>query len=279
MARLAKVLVGDDGTAGARRAVEEATELAAAVGAGVVALRVVGAHDDAGQLSVELERRCRETAREHGVDCDCMVVTGDPRDALLHEVVHVGADVVVVGDTGHWTLARPHLGSVAGHLAHHSPRPVVVVPDAARPLDDGHVVVGIDGSPGSEAALDWAAEVASRAGASVIAAHFHDPMADSYPHPPDASEWRTHVEPKVRAMVERLHQPGADVEVSFRGSHRVEGLLELAGETDAAMIVVGARGHASFHRLLLGGTAIELLHHSDRPVGVVPLGRAEAVAA
>jgi len=44
------------------------------------------------------------------------------------------------------------------------------------------------------------------------------------------------------------------------------------------MIVVGSRGHASVHRLLLGGTAIELLPHSQRPVGVVPLEHAEATA-
>lgn len=220
MAKLGKVLVGDDGTVVARRAVDEATELAAALHADVVAVGVVEGREDVGPLSAELDHRCGEVARERGVACECKVLTGDPRDVLSHEVVDSGADVVVVGDTGHWTLGRPHLGSVAGHLAHHSPRPVVVVPNAARPVEHGHLVVGIDG----------------------------------------------------------VDEPDAHIEVSFRGAHPVEGLLELAEETDAAMIVVGSRGHASVHRLLLGGTAIELLPHSQRPVGVVPLELAEATA-
>ena len=270
------LLVGDDGSAGAGRAVDWACELAAALDDDLVALRVIGDRDDATALIGELEHRCAGPAESLGVACACRVVTGDARHVLERAVLESDAEAAVVGDAAHWRMARPHLGSVAGHLAHHSARPVVVVPDpdrgASRPgaVCVGRLVVGVDGSAGSEVALAWAAGLASRAGASVLAAHFHDPLADSYPHPEEGVEWRSHDEPEVRAMVQREADHGVDIDLTFRGAHRVEGLLDLAEEVDAAMIVVGARGHASLHHVLLGGTAMELLHHSHRPVGVVP---------
>ena len=277
MTGMKKLLVGDDGSARAGRAVDWACELAAALDDDLVAVRAIGERDDAGTTSAELDHRCADRAGRRGVTCDCRVVAGDPRQVLERAVLEADAEAAVIGDTGHWRMARPHLGSVAGHLAHHSPRPVVVVPDPERGADhvggtvrDGHVVVGIDGSAGSELALAWAASLAVRAGAAVLAAHFHDPLADTYPHPEEAVEWRSHEVPEVRAVVDRVRLHDADIDLTFRGAHRAEGLMELADEVDAAMIVVGARGHTSLHHLLLGGTAMELLHHSHRPVGVVP---------
>ena len=86
-------------------------------------------------------------------------------------------------------------------------------------------------------------------------------------------EWHSHEVPEVKAMVDRVRTHDADIDLTFRGAHLVEGLMDLADEVDAAMIVVGAQGHASLHHLRLGGTAMELMHHSHRPVGVVPTGR------
>ena len=50
------------------------------------------------------------------------------------------------------------------------------------------------------------------------------------------------------------------------------GVLRLARERDAAVIVCGSRGQGPFSRAALGSTSSGLLHHADRPVLVVPEG-------
>ena len=57
------------------------------------------------------------------------------------------------------------LGSVSQHVSQHAACPVVVVRPASHALD--RVVVGVDGSPGGSAALEFASEHASRARAAL----------------------------------------------------------------------------------------------------------------
>jgi len=150
------------------------------------------------------------------------------------------------------------------------------VAGAGGPLDGARLVVGVDGSDDSRAALAWAAALAARVGGSVEAVALYDPLADSYPHGPAASSWHTSLEPMARAAVSSVDEPGVRIDLRVLGAQRVEGLLDLGAELDAAAVVVGARGRGGFRRLLLGGTALQLLHHSDRPVVIVPSHRAVA---
>jgi nucleotide-binding universal stress UspA family protein len=268
-------LVGDDGSPQAGQAVSWAEAFAATSGSELVVVGVAdrGGPESAGAVRDDLERRVVEPARALGLTCRCEGFVGDPRRVLLERAVDLDASLTIVGDTGHWAVLRPPLGSVAGYLVHHSAHPVVVVPAAGGPLPGGRLVVGVDGSAGSAAALQWAAAFARAVRGSVVATFVHDLADESYPHPPQASAWHHSVEPKVRAAVDAVNEPGVDVELRTVAGHRVEALLEVADEVDSPLLVVGARGSGGFRRLLLGGTAVELLHHSTRPIAVVPFGR------
>ncbi|HEU5083122.1 MAG TPA: universal stress protein [Acidimicrobiales bacterium] len=268
-------LVGDDGSEKAALAVAWAHELAARTDLELRALRVTDQDDVAERraLTSELEARVCEPARLRGVHASADVALGDPRDVFLERITDQQADLVVVGDTGRWGVIRPPLGSLAAHLVHHSPQPVAVVAGAGGPLDGARLVVGVDGSDDSRAALAWAAALAARLGGSVEAVALYDPLADSYPHGPAASSWHTTLEPMARAAVSSVEEPGVPIDLQVFGAQRVEGLLEVGTDGDAAAIVVGARGRGGFRRLLVGGTALQLLHHADRPVVVVPSHR------
>lgn len=268
-------LVGDDGSEKAALAVAWAHELAMRTGLELRALWATD-QDDAAErrtLMAQLEARVCEPARQRGVQASADVTLGDPRDVFLERITDQHADLVVVGDTGRWGKIRPPLGSLAAHLVHHSPQPVAVVPGPGGPLDGARLVVGVDGSDDSRAALAWAAALAARLGGSVDAVSLYDPLADSYPHGPASSSWHTTLEPMARAAVSSVHEPGVGIDLHVFGAQRVEGLLEVGTDVGAAAIVVGARGRGGFRHLLVGGTALQLLHHSDRPVVVVPSHR------
>ena len=92
-----------------------------------------------------------------------VMVDAPPTQALIDGSGQ--ASLVVVGARGHRSLSGVLLGSVSQHVSQHAACPVVVVRAPRHALD--RVVVGVDGSPGSSAALEFASEHASRTGAAL----------------------------------------------------------------------------------------------------------------
>lgn len=147
---------------------------------------------------------------------------------------------------------------------------------------NGRIVVGVDGSPASQAALRWAVGQATKTGGTVVAVHAirgsetHEWAAaptnyGTIPTPVrfDDAEIRTEVEESVDAV---LHEAGLDrsaapVEVRAVEGKPVEVLL--AAASDADLLVVGRTGHGGFTGLLLGSVSRHCVEHADCTVVVV----------
>jgi nucleotide-binding universal stress UspA family protein len=132
------------------------------------------------------------------------------------------------------------------------------------------VVVGLDGSVASQAALRWAAGLVRAEGGDLVAA--------SVRIVPFAEIWPETVEERRRGEAERLEQwcaPLDDAGVSFRralleGDPRQQ-LLEIADRDHADLLVVGARGSGgNRHALHLGSTTHHLIHHTRVPLAAIP---------
>lgn len=189
------------------------------------------------------------------------------------------ATLVVVGSRGLGSFTGLLLGSVAVHLVAHTHCPVQVV--RGRPRPSGAVVLGIDGSPAAQPAVDLAFDEAALRGCGVTAVHawsqWHTPTQPppdpSMPYANEPGELR---EGEERLLAEalagsRMRQPDVPVERrAVRGRPR-ETLIE-ASRT-ARLLVVGARGRGGFAGLLLGSVSQAALHHAECPVVVVPYGR------
>jgi nucleotide-binding universal stress UspA family protein len=134
------------------------------------------------------------------------------------------------------------------------------------------VVVGIDGSDASKAALRWAVEDARVRGAEVVALHAYEvpvPAADAVPVAPvdlPALTAETH-EGALRFVSEIVDEVvGKAVAVNVAPiaveDEPVRALLDAA--RDADLLVVGHRGH----RLsgLLGSFSLECAQHAACPV-------------
>ncbi len=137
------------------------------------------------------------------------------------------------------------------------------------------VVVGVDGSEGSRQALHWALEEATlrklrvRA-VGVVQIHLVALSVPGYPYADETyiNDLVENVREMVASEVEKA-RPGFEVPVSVEAvmGSPAEVLVEASG--DAAMLVVGSRGHGGFTGLLLGSVSQECVSHATVPVLVV----------
>ena len=135
----------------------------------------------------------------------------------------------------------------------------------------GRIVVGVDGSDQSKAALRWAVEEARLRGASVRAVY-----AWSAPYVPvpgavltehNLEELRLQGERMLEAMNEEVDSKGVEVERTSVEGGPARVLVEAA--KDADLLVVGSRGRGGFAGLLLGSVSQQCAHHASCPVVIV----------
>ena len=137
------------------------------------------------------------------------------------------------------------------------------------------IVVGVDGSQGSEAALRFAAEEAVLRGATlrvVCAYHVPAPVyAGGIAPPVDLiSGFHETAEEIVTDAVARVEElsPGVSIEKLACEGHPADELLRESEGAD--LLVVGSRGLGGFRSLLLGSVSQQVSHHSPCPVVIVP---------
>src|SRR6187551_3351051 len=133
------IVVGTDGSDTARKAVDEAIDLAKAVGA---ALCLVSAYEpvpkarlreEARQTPADLQwmvnprEEVDQTLTEAGVEVEIFAREGDPADAILDVAEERGADLIIVGNKGMTGARRFLLGSVPNKVSHHAPCSVLII--------------------------------------------------------------------------------------------------------------------------------------------------------
>lgn len=143
-------------------------------------------------------------------------------------------------------------------------------PPTPTPPTPRRVVVGVDGSASSVAALRWAARVGGALGLGIDAvcswqypASFGmsggldgwDPTADA----------RTTLEEALTTAFGHEHPAGLHSRVTQGQAAQVL----LAASRGAELLVVGSRGHGGFAGLLLGSVSTQCAAHAPCPVVVV----------
>lgn len=134
------------------------------------------------------------------------------------------------------------------------------------------IVVGYDGSDCAKEAVRVAIEVGKAYGDKVTIAFGYDlnPLGG------EIQDYRAALrELATKRLTEAVALAGeagagAEIEAVIVEDEPAAGLVELADERDARVIVVGTRGEGPIKGALLGSTPHKLLHLSHRPVLVVP---------
>lgn len=122
------------------------------------------------------------------------------------------------------------------------------------------IVVGVDGSPSSKAALAWAARMAKLTDTPLlVVTAWHSRNSYGWPGPTAMLE---------EALVEVMgSDPGIELTTAVREGHPAPVLTEQS--KNASLIVVGSRGRGEFTGMLLGSVSEFLVTHAHCPVVVM----------
>ncbi len=142
------------------------------------------------------------------------------------------------------------------------------------------IVVGVDGSSGAQAALRWALAEARRRGDDVEVVNCWAPpylaMSSGYAltfvtDDEITAEGRSAIHKTMTACGDELDAckaAGVDVTTAVLQGDAWASLVEES--KDAALLVVGRRGHGGLSRLVLGSVSRQVATHAHCPVLIVP---------
>jgi nucleotide-binding universal stress UspA family protein len=308
------IVVGVNGSAEADEALDWAVAESASSGHPLTVVRVAPATDESALTGVLEEVRAETAAivdrareRHDRFDAEYAVLPGPVPDALL--AASAEAQMLVLGRRRRGRIGRRILGSVSSTVVENARVPVTVVRRVDRTAaehvqasgdDDGtggttatdagsgwshapapppagtaRVVVGVDTSTPSVAALRHAAEVVARSDDAVLDAVFAwqittlAPLPGSWGWAPPISDYEHFARECLDAAVAAA---GVDLPPSRLRPQVVHGqaaktLIEASAGADR--LVVGARGLGGFDRLLLGSTSRQVLDFAGCPVTVL----------
>lgn len=279
-----EILVGVDGSGGSREALRWTAELASLTGRRLRAVRAwryppVAPMDffatrpleSPRSVDVAIQEALREILTEElgemGSAARVSAVRGDSAGALIAAARRVDAFLLALGARGLGGFRGLSLGSVARTVVEHTATPVAIVRTFV-PLGRGaHLLVGADASPGSAAALSWAASLAADLHGEVHTVHaFH-------PHVQPGGATREQLRGEAERAMRDWTSPLREASVSYRtdvleGDAR-EVLLEVAGRERPSLMVVASRARR-LASILLGSVPTFLAQRLPGVLVVVP---------
>ena len=271
-----RVVVGVDGSAHARQALRFALSEAALRGARVdvvgswavppLTATGVGMIPAFDLLRTELGDSAREVLAGElanaadaaaGVEVEQHVAQGDAAGVLVEAAA--GAELLVVGSRGRGGVTGTVLGSVSRACLHHAPCPVAVVHDAG-PTERSRIVVGVDGSPGASAALEWACAEARLRDVGVYAVCAYDEpwgiASLGMSSAAAVAELRTALAVDAEEALEAAKAAAPEgVGVTGEAIQGAAGPALVSASGGSSLLVVGSRGRGGFTSLLLGSVS------------------------
>lgn len=238
-----------------------------------------------GQLYTAMPDWQKETA-QHALEQARKVLSANQNESELPEIhtemvyssivpalIEASKDawMVVVGSQGIGALGHLMLGSVTTSLLHHAHCSVAVIhaDEAGGPDRHAPVLVGIDGSPASEAAIALAFDEASHLGVDVVALHA---WSDVGVFPMLGMDWRDSEAKGQEILAERLagwQEQYPDVRVQRLIFCDKPSRWLVQESEQAQLVVVGRHGRGGFAGMLLGSVSSHVAHSAKVPVIVV----------
>lgn len=289
------IVLGYDGSPGARLALEWAAEAAKRDDRQLTLLHCVGltmtptfrAYDPGvqanaydkmsrGVLSEAIDIAAKTMDREN---IHPLSVIGSAAAELVG--VSEQADLIVTGSRGHGSISSGLLGSTAYAVTAHAHCPAVVVrgTTVVHAGPSHPVVVAFDDSKHAQSALQTAIQLAAAAEAPLrIVAVDNVGGLDVWPETDTVvgreemlESMHRHVGQALREVADdaRKAHPGLDVKPDVVNGAAGQAIAAYAEDVRAGLIVMGSRGHGGFTGMLLGSVSHRVIHDAPCPVMVM----------
>ena len=199
-------------------------------------------------------------------------------EAIVGRAVTCAADLIVMGTHGATGMKRWFAGSVTERVLRTAPCPVFVVPphDAVptSTVSFKQIVVAIDFSESSLAALQWALSLAEETDAHLWLLHAIEVppelRAPSVVTDQDVDELNAFAAAsalsRLRSLIPEQAAEFCSIETATATGEASHALLKFAAEHDADLIVMGAQGHGALDRLIFGSKTRGVVGAATCPV-------------
>lgn len=199
---------------------------------------------------------------------------GSAANQIVERAERLPADLVVVGAQSHaFVFERLGLGSVALRVLTHVQRPVRVARQPVHAERTGlRIVIGVDGSPDSQAALQAFRQRSWPPATEVQVITVVDHRVLSVPEnlrPATCDPTASASEMISSGATNVLHRAGLSVSARVLSGDPKRALVEACQEWEADCLFVGARGLTGIERFLLGSVSTSVAMHAPCSVEVI----------
>jgi nucleotide-binding universal stress UspA family protein len=213
-----------------------------------------------------------QKGQEKNIDTHYAIVRGDSvSEKLLEHINGEQYDLVVMGTHGRTGIKHLFLGSIAEKIVRLSPIPVLTVHKCVEDCHPENILVPIDFSQYSRNALEYAFEIAKKAGASITVIHVIERVI--YPaFYPEGYYPILDFEPTLHKQVlENIDTffkqiPGLTAEKVVSAGRPSDEIKNYAENNNMDLIIMATRGLSGLQHLIVGSTAERVVRSSSIPV-------------
>lgn len=280
-----RLLFPTDGSEAARAGFDHAVSLAAHTGAELFVLHVADTSEIShtridGEVVDAFVREGEEiveetvaTAETRDADVTTEVAQGVPDETIVEYATEYDVDYVVMSTRGREGVQRL-VGSVTERVLRRATMPVIAIPPTAAPGDHypyENVLVAVDGSDASTAAVVAGAELARLHQASLHLVHVVEESLLGGRFPGSSEDVGTEAEAILDEAAETIPSSfsGSVTATVQRASTADEGLVDYAEGNDVDVIASGISGRSGVSQYLIGSTTEKLVRNAPVPVMAV----------
>ena len=268
----------------------------------ILLLRVVDVPAAVGRVSLtEVRKQEREEAQKYihdvarrfastGTKVHGRIAEGAPADAILDAAKTEGATMIAMSTHGRSGLVRWALGSVAEKVARASNVPILLVrsfrrsakgdlePIVSAEIPFRRMLVPVDGSPTSMAAIEPAKKFAQLYGSDILTLHVETPYVPPSPILPGMDVVYPHMVPpatpsdedRITAKAaERFEHAGLKATRLTTVGEPAAEILDLSVNRGMDLIAMGTHGRSGPARWALGSVAERVLRSGEIPILLV----------
>jgi len=301
-----RILVPLDGSDMAAEILPHVRALATLFGARVTVMRATAdeaPNDEIGPGPDFLAFAAADLATS-GIAVDTLVAQGRPAEAILDTAAQQSVDLIAMRTHGRGGIRRFVLGSVAANLIGNTAMPLLLVRGKpasvdgvpTQTIDFRKILVPLDGSPLAASVLPLVAEIAARAGATIVLMRaMPEPNEEaatsnslqmlrsitgvktegadgamSDPYADQLEREREGAQSSLDLAASSLKPSGVQVETIVEFGPAAETILRVALTQQADLVAMGTHGRSGLKRFLLGSVADRIVRYSEAPVLLMP---------